>query len=133
MEVKKKPSKTRKPIVFWRALFYAYKGKLIASGLMKVVHDLLQFGGPIILKYRNLGFFSDINIDFLIRRILAFLNDSKTPTWVGIFYAILMGAAVFGQTMFLQGYFSRAYCVGLRFRSAITGIVYRKVNIVCYT
>ncbi len=57
VEVKKPSGKTPKPIVFWRALFRAYKGKLISSGLMKVVHDLLQFSGPLILKYIYLAFF----------------------------------------------------------------------------
>jgi len=134
VEVKKTSAKIRKPTIFWRALFIAYKGKLIVSGLMKVVHDLLQFCGPLILKYSNLLFvFPNINIDFLIRQILNFLNDSKAPTWVGIFYAILIGATVFCQTLFLQAYFHRTYCIGLRFRSAITGLVYRKVNFVCYT
>ena len=52
VEVKTTSLKRRKPVIFWHALFFAYKGKLIAAGLMKIVHDLLQFSGPIILKYR---------------------------------------------------------------------------------
>ncbi|CAF3925067.1 unnamed protein product [Rotaria sp. Silwood2] len=109
VEIKAIPTSNRKPIVFWRALFLAYKGKLIASGLMKVIHDILQFSGPMILK-----------------QVLTFLNDSTAPTWLGVFYAILLGATVFCQTLFLQAYFHRQYIVGLRFRSAITGLIYRK-------
>jgi hypothetical protein len=52
------------------------------------------------------------------------------PKWLGIFYAILLGATVLCQTLFLQAYFNRVYDIGLRFRSAITGLVYRKVNFV---
>ncbi|CAF0918354.1 unnamed protein product [Adineta ricciae] len=109
VDIKSKSTSAPRKIIFWRALFRAYKGKLIIGGLLKVVHDILQFSGPMLLK-----------------RILNFLNDSSAPTWLGIFYAILLGAAVFGQTLFLQAYFQRQYLVGLRFRSAITGLVYRK-------
>lgn len=50
VEVKQKPTKPQKPVMFWHALFYAYIGKLTAGGLMKLVHDILQFSGPMILK-----------------------------------------------------------------------------------
>ncbi|CAF3640789.1 unnamed protein product [Rotaria sordida] len=109
IEIKGTPAKTRKPTIFWRALFAAYKGKLIAGGLLKLVHDLLQFSGPMILK-----------------EVLTFFNDPTAPTWLGIFYAVLLGATVLCQTLFLQAYFHRQYIVGLRFRSAITGLIYRK-------
>ncbi|CAF3803663.1 unnamed protein product [Adineta steineri] len=109
VEIKTTATKQRKLIVFWRALFSAYKGKFIAGGLMKVVHDILQFSGPMILK-----------------QILAFLSDSTAPLWLGIFFAVLLGACTFCQTLFLQSYFHRQFTVGLRFRSAITGLVYRK-------
>ncbi|CAF0750239.1 unnamed protein product [Rotaria sp. Silwood1] len=109
VDIKAMPITNRRPIIFWRALFLAYKGKLIAGGLMKVIHDLLQFSGPMILK-----------------QVLTFLNDPTASTWLGVFYALLLGATVFCQTLFLQAYFHRQYVVGLRFRSAITGLVYRK-------
>jgi hypothetical protein len=56
VEVKEPKKKTRKPIIFWRALFYAYKGKTFAGGLMKLVHDCLQFTGPMLLKYKCSNF-----------------------------------------------------------------------------
>lgn len=62
------------------------------------------------------------------RRILNFLSVPTAPTWLGIFYAVLLGAATFCQTIFLQSYFHRQFILGLRFRSAITGLVYRKVS-----
>jgi len=62
------------------------------------------------------------------RQILNFLSNPNQPRWLGIFYAVVMGAVVFCQTLFLQSYFHRQYIVGLRFRSAITGLIYRKVN-----
>ncbi|CAF4550989.1 unnamed protein product, partial [Rotaria magnacalcarata] len=55
------------------------------------------------------------------------LTDPTAPGWLGLFYAALLGATVVCQTLFLQAYFHRQYVVGLRFRSAITALVYRKV------
>jgi len=66
VEVKKTSTEGRKPIIFWRALFHAYKGKLIAGGLMKLVHDIFQFSGPMILKYNNLVFIFEIYVHFSI-------------------------------------------------------------------
>ena len=129
MKVKQKPTKPKKPVMFWRALFYAYIGKLTAGGLMKLVHDILQFSGPMILKSEYMKF--SICIQRLLsfsRRILNFLSVSTAPTWLGIFYAVLLGATTFCQTIFLQSYFHRQFILGLRFRSAITGLVYRKVS-----
>ena len=130
VEVKQPGTNGRKPMIFWHALFRTYKGKLIAGGLMKLVHDVLQFSGPLILKYisrfyplcRFLSFF------FSSRRVLNFLSEPTGPTWLGIFYSILLGSAVFCQTLFLQAYFHRQFTVGVRFRSAITGLIYRKVS-----
>jgi hypothetical protein len=67
------------------------------------------------------------NFFFLSRHVLTFLNNPATPIWLGIFYAVLLGTTVFCQTLFLQAYFHRQFIIGLRFRSAITGLVYRKV------
>ncbi|CAF1543369.1 unnamed protein product, partial [Didymodactylos carnosus] len=54
------------------------------------------------------------------------MNTPSQPMWLGIFYACLLSSVVFVQTLFLQAYFHRQFLVGLRFRSATTGIVYRK-------
>ena len=65
----------------------------------------------------------------LSRYVLTFLSDPTGPTWLGIFYAILLGTTVFCQTLFLQAYFHRQFVVGIRFRSAVTGLIYRKVSL----
>ena len=62
------------------------------------------------------------------RLFLNFFADPTKPKWLGIFYAILLSAMVFCQVTFLRSYFHRQFLVGLRFRSAITGLVYRKVG-----
>ncbi|CAF1432502.1 unnamed protein product, partial [Didymodactylos carnosus] len=105
----KSSSNTKKVPVFLLALFRAFSGKLIAGGLLKVISDVLQLSSPIILKL-----------------ILDFFNDPSKPTWMGIFYAFLLGANGFCQTLFLQAYFQRQFTIGMRFRAAATGLVYRK-------
>lgn len=66
------------------------------------------------------------------RLVLHFFNDPTKPLWLGIFYAILLNISMFCQLMMLQAYLHCLYVVGLRFRSAITGLVYRKVYYLFY-
>ncbi|CAF1159240.1 unnamed protein product, partial [Adineta steineri] len=95
--------------IFWHALFRTYRDKLIAGGLIRLAHDLAQLSGPMILKL-----------------VLNFFADSSKPIWLGIFYAILLSTCIFCQIVLLRSYFQCQFLVGLRFRSAITGLIYRK-------
>ena len=59
--------------------------------------------------------------------MLDFFTDPTKPQWLGVFYAILLSITVFCQIILLRAYFHQQFLVGLRFRAAITGLVYRKV------
>jgi hypothetical protein len=50
VDVRKPPLRRQKTPIFWHALFHTYRDKLIAGGLIKLLHDLLQASGPLILK-----------------------------------------------------------------------------------
>jgi hypothetical protein len=50
INIEKPLSKHQKKTVFWHTLFGAFIDKIIASGLIKFVHDLLQLSGPLVLK-----------------------------------------------------------------------------------
>jgi len=50
IDVKKPSPKHQKKTVFWHALVGAFIDKIIASALIKFVHDLLQLTGPLVLK-----------------------------------------------------------------------------------
>jgi len=63
------------------------------------------------------------------RLLLNFFADPNKPKWLGIFYAILLSITVFCQIILMRAQLHSQFIVGLRFRSAITGLVYRKV---CY-
>jgi hypothetical protein len=61
--------------------------------------------------------------------MLNFFADPTKPKWLGIFYGLLLSLSVFCQIILTRAHFQNQFLVGLRFRSAITGLVYRKV---CY-
>ena len=52
--------------------------------------------------------------------------DPSKPKWLGIFYALLLSISVFCQIILSRAHFQTQFIVGLRFRSAIAGLVYRK-------
>ncbi|CAF3495114.1 unnamed protein product, partial [Rotaria sp. Silwood1] len=109
VDVKKSSSKSKETSIFWYALFCTYKDKLFIGGFLKFLHDIIQFSGPMILKL-----------------LLNFFTDSTKPKWLGIFYAILLSITVFCHIILLRAYFHQQFLIGLRFRSAVTGLVYRK-------
>ncbi len=50
VDVKKASLKTESRPVLWHALFRTYSDRLVAGGLFKLIHDLFQLSGPLILK-----------------------------------------------------------------------------------
>ncbi|CAF3642109.1 unnamed protein product [Adineta steineri] len=109
VDVKNPSIKRQKKVIYWHALFHAYRDRLIVGGLLKLFSDITAFSAPMILKL-----------------LLNFFADPTKPKWLGIFYAMLLNVAVFIQIILTRTYFQTQFMVGLRFRSAITGLVYRK-------
>jgi hypothetical protein len=66
------------------------------------------------------------------RLVLNFFTDPTKPNWLGIFYAILLSITVFCQIILMRAHFQNQFVVGIRFRAAITGFVYRKVIYLSY-
>ena len=127
--MKKPSSRPQRPLVLWRALFRTYRHRLIVGGLLRVFENCTLFVGPFMLKYAWQGFLYLLPIvDVSSRQLLNFFADPTKPKWLGIFYALVLSAAVFCQILALRAYFQNQFIVGLRFRSAITGLVYRKVR-----
>lgn len=63
------------------------------------------------------------------RQLLSYFTTSAKPKWLGVFYAMLLSLSVFCQIIFMRAYFHNQFILGLRFRSAVTGLVYRKVRL----
>uniref|UniRef100_A0A670Y9T2 ABC-type glutathione-S-conjugate transporter n=1 Tax=Pseudonaja textilis TaxID=8673 RepID=A0A670Y9T2_PSETE len=70
---------------------------------------------------------------FLVPKTLSlfldFINDQEAPLWIGYFYAAAMFLLACLQTLFEQRYMYMCFVLGMRLKTAITGLVYRKVNL----
>uniref|UniRef100_A0A8U7PAC6 ABC-type glutathione-S-conjugate transporter n=1 Tax=Corvus moneduloides TaxID=1196302 RepID=A0A8U7PAC6_CORMO len=58
---------------------------------------------------------------------LKFIEDQAAPSWLGYFYAFSMFLLGCLQTLFEQRYMYMCLVLGLRLRTAVTGLVYRKI------
>ena len=62
------------------------------------------------------------------RAIIEFIDDrEQRELWEGLVYAAAMFAVAIFQTLVLQQYFKIVMVTGLRIRTAVLGIVYKKV------
>ncbi|KAJ8251178.1 hypothetical protein GJAV_G00218150 [Gymnothorax javanicus] len=95
------------------ALCRAFGPYFLVSSFFKMIHDILMFTGPIILKL-----------------LIEFVNDSSAPSWQGYFYTGLLFLCTCVQTLILQKYFHVCFVTGMRLRSAIVGAVYRKALVI---
>uniref|UniRef100_A0A2I2ZE56 Multidrug resistance-associated protein 1 n=1 Tax=Gorilla gorilla gorilla TaxID=9595 RepID=A0A2I2ZE56_GORGO len=83
------------------------------SFFFKAVHDLMMFSGPQILKL-----------------LIKFVNDTKAPDWQGYFYSILLFVTACLQTLVLHQYFHICFVSGMRIKTAVIGVVYRKALVI---
>ncbi|XP_010022988.1 PREDICTED: multidrug resistance-associated protein 6 [Nestor notabilis] len=67
------------------------------------------------------------SIPKLLSLFLEFIEDQEAPTWHGYFYAFTMFLLACLQTVFEQRYMYMCLVLGLRLRTAVTGLVYRKI------
>ncbi|XP_067238284.1 multidrug resistance-associated protein 1 isoform X1 [Chanodichthys erythropterus] len=95
------------------ALCRTFGPYFLVSSLYKIIHDILMFVGPEIL-----------------RLLIQFVNDSSAPTWLGYFYTTLLFVCTCVQTLILQKYFHVCFVTGMRLRTAIVGAVYRKALVI---
>uniref|UniRef100_A0A8C2GQ42 Multidrug resistance-associated protein 1 n=1 Tax=Cyprinus carpio TaxID=7962 RepID=A0A8C2GQ42_CYPCA len=104
--------KTGEPSLFC-ALCRTFGPYFLVSSLYKIIHDILMFVGPEIL-----------------RLLIQFVNDSSAPSWHGYFYTTLLLVCTCVQTLILQKYFHVCFVTGMRLRTAIVGAVYRKALVI---
>ncbi|XP_043087211.1 multidrug resistance-associated protein 1 isoform X2 [Puntigrus tetrazona] len=104
--------KTGEPSLLY-ALCRTFGPYFLVSSLYKIIHDILMFVGPEIL-----------------RLLIQFVNDSSAPTWHGYFYTTLLFVCTCVQTLILQKYFHVCFVTGMRLRTAIVGAVYRKALVI---
>ncbi|NXK05703.1 MRP6 protein, partial [Herpetotheres cachinnans] len=67
------------------------------------------------------------SIPRLLSLFLEFIEDQEAPSWHGYFYAFTMFILACLQTLFEQRYMYMCLVLGLRLKTAVTGLVYRKI------
>ncbi|RHZ23852.1 hypothetical protein DYB37_005666 [Aphanomyces astaci] len=97
-----------KPRLWW-ALARSFGGQFVAAGFLKLLHDSLQFVGPMVIKY-----------------IIEFLSDPTAELSTGLQYALAIFVSGVVQSFSLRQYFFLCFETGLRFRSAVVTAVYQK-------
>ncbi|XP_068002965.1 ATP-binding cassette sub-family C member 6 isoform X2 [Melanerpes formicivorus] len=63
----------------------------------------------------------------LLSLFLEFIEDPEAPSWHGYFYAFTLFLLACLQTLFEQRYMYMCLVLGLRLKTAVTGLVYRKI------
>ncbi|KAK2865713.1 hypothetical protein Q7C36_001769 [Tachysurus vachellii] len=86
-----------------------FKWILLESAIFKLLQDLLSFVSPQLLKV-----------------MISFTQDKSIFTWWGYFYAVLLLIVAMLQSLFLQQYFQRCFALGMKVRTAIMAVVYKK-------
>ncbi|TDH65878.1 hypothetical protein CCR75_005404 [Bremia lactucae] len=101
-------TQSRNPSLVW-ALGKAFGFKFLVAGFLKLIHDSLQFVGPIIIK-----------------DIIAYLKDPTASLSEGLTYAAVIFTSGVVQSFALRQYFFYCYETGLQCRSAIVTAVFEK-------
>lgn len=67
--------------------------------------------------------------DLFYRLLIDYTEDKNNPDgiWQGYIFSVSMFAVGLIQSITLQQYFHVAYCLGLKVRTAVVGMVYSKV------
>uniref|UniRef100_A0A8C4YJF2 ABC-type glutathione-S-conjugate transporter n=1 Tax=Gopherus evgoodei TaxID=1825980 RepID=A0A8C4YJF2_9SAUR len=67
------------------------------------------------------------SIPKILSLFLEFITDPEAPNWKGYFYATLLFLLACLQTLFEQRYMYVCLVLGMRLKTAVTGLVYRKI------
>uniref|UniRef100_A0A8C9EWX5 Multidrug resistance-associated protein 1 n=1 Tax=Pavo cristatus TaxID=9049 RepID=A0A8C9EWX5_PAVCR len=96
-----------------KVLYKTFGPYFLMSFLFKAAHDLLMFAGPEILKL-----------------LINFVNNKNAPDWQGYFYTGLLFVCACLQTLILHQYFHICFVTGMRLKTAIVGVIYRKALVI---
>ncbi|XP_072205259.1 multidrug resistance-associated protein 1 isoform X2 [Excalfactoria chinensis] len=108
-----KPSQRSSEASLSKVLYKTFGPYFLMSFLFKAAHDLLMFAGPEILKL-----------------LINFVNNKSAPNWQGYFYTGLLFVCACLQTLILHQYFHICFVTGMRVKTAIVGVIYRKALVI---
>uniref|UniRef100_A0A8C9NP64 ATP binding cassette subfamily C member 3 n=2 Tax=Serinus canaria TaxID=9135 RepID=A0A8C9NP64_SERCA len=98
----------RKPS-FLKALLRTFGPYFLIGSFFKLIQDLLSFVNPQLLSV-----------------LIGFIKNKDAPAWWGFLIAALMFICAVLQTLFLHQHFQYCFVTGMRLRTGITGVIYRK-------
>ncbi|XP_051653941.1 ATP-binding cassette sub-family C member 3 isoform X1 [Manacus candei] len=98
----------RKPS-FLKALLRTFGPYFLIGSFFKLIQDLLSFVNPQLLSV-----------------LIGFIKNKDAPAWWGFLIAALMFVCSVLQTLILHQHFQYCFVTGLRLRTGITGVIYRK-------
>ncbi|XP_005366979.1 multidrug resistance-associated protein 6 [Microtus ochrogaster] len=93
-----------------RAIWRVFRSTFLLGTVSLVISDAFRFAVPKLLSL-----------------FLEFMGDRNSPAWTGWLLAVLMFLSACLQTLFEQQYMYRIKVLQMRLRTAITGLVYRKL------
>ncbi|OXB77004.1 UNVERIFIED_CONTAM: hypothetical protein H355_014826 [Colinus virginianus] len=102
----------RKPS-FLRALLRTFGPYFLIGSFFKLIQDLLSFVNPQLLSV-----------------LISFIKNKDAPTWWGFLIAALMFTCAVLQTLILHQHFQYCFVTGMRLRTGITGVIYRKALVI---
>ncbi|XP_006157433.1 canalicular multispecific organic anion transporter 1 [Tupaia chinensis] len=92
-----------------KSLFKTFFVVLLKSSLLKLVHDVIMFLNPQLLKL-----------------LISFANDRDAYEWTGYVYVLLLFFVALIQSICLQYYFQMCFMLGMSARTIIMASVYKK-------
>ncbi|CEG39052.1 atp-binding cassette superfamily [Plasmopara halstedii] len=106
---KKQCSKSSDKPSLSMTLISCFGGQIAKAGLLKLIHDILQFVAPM-----------------LIKQIIAYLQNPEATLQEGLLYAGIVFVSGVMQSFLLRNYFFHCFEAGMRVRSAVCTAVYDK-------
>ncbi|XP_078230310.1 ATP-binding cassette sub-family C member 3 isoform X3 [Callithrix jacchus] len=98
---------------FLQALLTTFGSSLLISTCFKLIQDLLSFINPQLLSV-----------------LIRFISNPMAPSWWGFLVAGLMFLCSMMQSLILQQYYHCIFVTGLKFRTGIIGVIYRKALVI---
>uniref|UniRef100_A0A8D2LEX9 ATP binding cassette subfamily C member 3 n=1 Tax=Varanus komodoensis TaxID=61221 RepID=A0A8D2LEX9_VARKO len=101
---------------FLKALIRSFGPYFLIGSFFKLIQDLLSFVNPQLLSM-----------------LIGFIKNKSAPLWWGYLIATLMFFCAVLQTIILHQHFQYCFVTGMRLRTGIVGMIYRKSLVITNT
>uniref|UniRef100_A0A670IZ84 ATP binding cassette subfamily C member 3 n=1 Tax=Podarcis muralis TaxID=64176 RepID=A0A670IZ84_PODMU len=98
---------------FLKALLRTFGPYFLIGSFFKLIQDLLSFVNPKLLGL-----------------LIGFIKNKSAPLWWGYLTAALMFSSAVLQTIILHQHFQYCFVTGMRLRTGIIGMIYRKALVI---